>query len=93
MIAANGRATGTLVLTAPDGRQRRVQVFAAVVHWRDNQVQRIRLRTREIEPVPGDEITVILYPAGEDCLIYTTAGTGIDSNATFEAQGRLAVIR
>jgi hypothetical protein len=107
IIAANGRATGTLLLTAPDGSQRRVQAFAAVVHWHDNQVQRIRLRTREVGPGADEEIVVIIYPAppphapaptptptpgpSSDCLIYTTVGTFV--NVTFEAQGRLAVIR
>jgi hypothetical protein len=39
----------------------------------------------------GDPVVVIITPAAsEDCLIYTTIGT--DVHATWEAQGRIAVI-
>jgi prepilin-type processing-associated H-X9-DG protein len=40
----------------------------------------------------GNPVVVMITPAAsEDCLIYTTVGT--DVHATWEAQGRLAVIR
>ncbi|HYV07913.1 MAG TPA: H-X9-DG-CTERM domain-containing protein [Blastocatellia bacterium] len=54
----------------------------------NGSIARVVLRGRTVE---GDPVVVMITPEpSEDCLIYTTIGT--DGRATWEAEGRIAVI-
>ena len=94
-VFRNPGANGFLMLDPTDSAPRHTggvnMIFldGHVRFNRDGTVAAVLLRGRTVE---GNPIVVMITPDEmEDCLIYTTIGT--DVHATWEAQGRIAVIR
>ena len=92
-VFPNGEARGFLTLSPTDsapGYPGGVNVAlsdGSVRFLRDGTVARVLLRGRTEE---GDLVVIMITPAAtEDCLIYTTAGSGVQ--ATWEAQGQIVV--
>ena len=89
-----GEASGFLTLTPTDSSPNHPNganfLFGdgSVRFLPNGSVARVVLRGRSLD---GDPVVVMVTPdALEDCLIYTTIGT--DGRATWEAEGRIAVI-
>ena len=89
-----GEASGFLTLTPTDSAPNHTRggnfLFGdgSVRFLPNGSVARVVLRGRTLN---GDPVVVMVTPdASEDCLIYTTIGT--DGRATWEAEGRIAVI-
>ena len=91
-VYPNGTASGFLSLNPTDRHPGGVLVAmgdGSVRFNRDGTVAAVIAQGRTEE---GNLVVVMITPAAsEDCLIYTTVGS--DVNATWEAQGRLIVIR
>jgi prepilin-type processing-associated H-X9-DG protein len=95
MVYPNVAASGFLTLsdevsaTRHSGGVNMLFSDGSVRFLHNGDVAGVLLRGRTVE---GDPVVVMITPAAtEDCLIYTTIGT--DVHATWEAEGRLTVIR
>jgi hypothetical protein len=92
-INRNGRASGNMELTTPDGDRLSYDANrgTGILRSTDGGLGWVVIQLKLIARTEnGRQVFVTITPAAtEDCLIYTTIGT--DVHATWEAQGRIRV--
>ena len=87
LVLSEGRAIGSLVLSAQNGLPQKIRIKGGEIDFRNGNVSWLRGQTTTADPLPVLMVIANQDSPTEPCRIYDIAGTQVPAH--FEAQGRI----